>query len=218
MKKIILLLSICFILVGSNIVVANNNNDLDSYFFLPQVIESKNVELSNIIKEIYVKKFLSNDSSSTISELNIDSSNVEFNSDFKHKEIKWLNWELLNDLGEDAYLIYRDITFKDGVEKRLVYHTRWHSWRGKIYTGYIINKEKEEDILKINYYENSGKLFYPSNGLTYGSSWSWLIYNIFEYECNYYYITEFDTFNKNSGIRNIVKNISCDLPRSGFTK
>ena len=204
MKKFILLLSVCFILVGSNIVVANDNaNNLDSYFFLPQVIESKNVKLSNIIKELYIKKFLSDDSSSTISKLNIDSGNVEFNNDFKHKEIKWLNWELLNDLGDGAYLIYRDITFKDGVEKRLVYHTRWHSWRGKIYTGYIINKG--EDILKTNYYENSEKFFYPSNGLSAGGSWSWWINNVFEYEGNYYYITEFDNFNKNSGIRYIVK-------------
>ncbi len=207
LKKIILFLWICFILIGSNLVTAKGNN-LASYLFLPQVIDSKNVRLSNIIKELYVKKFLSHESSSTISVLNIDSNKVTFKNDFKHKEIKWLNWKLLADLGEGAYLIYKDIIFKNGVKKRLIYHTRWHSWRGKIYTGYLLDKEKKDlkDILELDYDEpNSANFFYPCNGLTYGTYWSWWINNVFKYRDNYYYISEVDNFDRNSGIRNIIK-------------
>ncbi|SFM00418.1 ankyrin repeat domain-containing protein [Halanaerobium salsuginis] len=129
---------------------------------------------------------------------------VEFSNDFRHKEIKWLKWDLLNELDRDSYLIYSDFNFKDRSKKRLVYYVRWHSWRGKIYTGYLVDQD-ETNLLELDYEKNPQKLFYPNDKLAYGYYWSWWINNVFQYQGSYYYLDESNKFDRNSGLRNIIK-------------
>lgn len=198
MKKTIFLLTFCFIINFISFAGAAN------YYFLPQVIESKDAELSNLIRDFYLEKFVSAAGNSSLSDLNIDSNQVEFSNSFKHKKIKWLDWKLLNKLDKDSYLIYSELKFKDGTPKRLVYYIRWHSWRGKIYTGYLVDQD-EANLLELDYEKTPQKFFYPNAELAYGYRWSWWINNVFQYQGNYYYLDESDKFDRNAGLRNIIK-------------
>ncbi|WP_321777173.1 ankyrin repeat domain-containing protein [Sulfurimonas sp.] len=103
----------------------------------------------------------------------------------------------------------------DGVEKDIVYHQRWHSWRGEISTGYMIDQNQTsilEEQLKSGS-DDKIKPFYPMGKLAYGSDFSWWENMPFQYENNWYVLEDFGDFYRHNSMRSIHK-----LSLNGTTK
>jgi uncharacterized protein YecT (DUF1311 family) len=133
----------------------------------------------------------------------IESKDV-FNPEFDSREIE----------GVSGNIKTAKITI-DGVEKYIVYHKRWHSWRGEISTGYIID-ENQTSILEEQLKSASNdkiKPFYPMGALAYGSDFSWWENLPFQYENNWYVLEDFGDFYRHNSMRSIHK-----LSLDGSTK
>jgi len=94
-----------------------------------------------------------------------------------------------------------------GVKKLFVYHGRSHSWRGDIYTGYVINPDQMEALenqLKIKN-KDDFKAFYPMGSLAYGSDFSWRENFPFQYKNNWYVLADFGDFHRHDSLRNVYR-------------
>ena len=94
-----------------------------------------------------------------------------------------------------------------GSKKLFVYHGRYHSWRGDIYTGYIINPDQIEALehqLKENKKDGFSP-FYPMGSLAYGSDFSWWENFPFEYQKKWYVLTDFGDFHRHDSQRNVYQ-------------
>jgi len=94
-----------------------------------------------------------------------------------------------------------------GSKKLFVYHGRSHSWRGDIYTGYIINPDQIEALesqLKEN--KKDGFLpFYPMGSLAYGPDYSWWENLPFKYQNKWYVLADFGDFYRHDSKRHVYQ-------------
>ena len=94
-----------------------------------------------------------------------------------------------------------------GSTKLFVYHERSHSWRGDIYTGYIIDPDKIE-ALENELKKNKKDLFspfYPMGSLAYGSDFSWWENLPFKYHNKWYVLADFGDFHRHDSQRNVYQ-------------
>ncbi len=94
-----------------------------------------------------------------------------------------------------------------GKSKILVYHEQSHSWRGDIYTGYVVEPHQMSELLpKLKKYTKDGiKPFYPMGALTYGSTFSWWENFPFEYQGEWYVLEDFGDFDRHDSLRRVHK-------------
>ena len=88
-------------------------------------------------------------------------------------------------------------------EKLVVYHRRTHSWRGDIYTGYIIKPDQLDNFEKQLSKENTFKPFYPIGSLQHGTSFSWWENLPFQHNNHWYVITDFGDFHRHNSVRDV---------------
>lgn len=94
-----------------------------------------------------------------------------------------------------------------GTTKLFVYHERFHSWRGQIYTGYIINPEDVDALKDQLKHKEKGSLthFYPIGSLAHGSNFSWWENLPFKYRNKWYVLEDFGDFYRNDSKRNVYQ-------------
>lgn len=95
----------------------------------------------------------------------------------------------------------------EGADKLFVYHGRSHSWRGHIFTGYLIEPD-EIDALEeqIASGDDSGIApFYPMGSLAYGANFSWWENLPFEHRGQWYVLADFRDFPRHEGLRNVYR-------------
>jgi uncharacterized protein YecT (DUF1311 family) len=94
-----------------------------------------------------------------------------------------------------------------GTQKLYVFHGRSHSWRGDIYTGYIINPDeidKLESDLKGRKEEHFVP-FYPMGALAYGSDFSWWENLPFQFKNNWYVLADYGDFHSHNSQRSVYQ-------------
>lgn len=111
------------------------------------------------------------------------------------------SFTLVESFGDEGALTKASINI-DGQEKVLVYYRRMHSWRGDIFTGYLINPEQlstlVEQIKSGN--QTSIKPFYPQ-----ADEWAWRLEVPFLYEGKWYLDDTQPAFDANDGVRGIFR-------------
>ncbi|AQQ68348.1 hypothetical protein Mag101_12415 [Microbulbifer agarilyticus] len=94
-----------------------------------------------------------------------------------------------------------------GSQKMYVFHERSHSWRGDIYTGYIIESE-EIDVLESHLIERKTDVFvpfYPMGALAYGSDFSWWENLPFQFKDKWYVLTDYGDFHRHNSQRSVYQ-------------
>lgn len=93
-----------------------------------------------------------------------------------------------------------------GSEKLFVYHQRSHSWRGDIYTGFIIDPEQIK-VLEDQLANSKGELspFYPMGTLAYGSDFTWWENLPFSYKNKWYVLGDFGDFHRHDSVRHVYR-------------
>ncbi len=160
-----------------------------SEFFTPYAMES-NDPVCGIVVNHY-KQLFESDAQSTNG---IIKSTDVFNPHFEIKDVKNIHGRIKTS----------KITFND-TEKLVVYHERNHSWRGDIYTAYIIQPEELNELIGQIDKKNTFKSFYPMGSLTYGTNFSWWENRPFQYKKHWYVITEFGDFLRHQSEREVYQ-------------
>jgi uncharacterized protein YecT (DUF1311 family) len=151
--------------------------------FTPHIVEP---DICKVALEHYTKLYQSKEMRTT----GIIKSEDFFYPEFDSREVE----------GVSGNIKTAKITI-DGVEKYFVYHQRWHSWRGEISTGYIIDQNQTstlEEQLKSGSIDKI-KSFYPMDG----SDFSWWENLPFQYKNNWYILEDFHDFQ--NSLRSIYK-------------
>jgi uncharacterized protein YecT (DUF1311 family) len=95
----------------------------------------------------------------------------------------------------------------DGIDKLLVYYSRSHSWRGDIFTGYLIDDAGLPELvaeLKTKD-EASVKHFYPFGSIAYGPYYTWWDNRPFKFNGKWYALADYRDFDRHDSIRPVYQ-------------
>jgi len=165
--------------------------------FTPSIVEAN---VCKLVLDHYTKLYKSKETKTS----GIIESEDVFHPEFDSREVEGISGKI-----KTAKIII------DGVKKYFVFHRRWHSWRGEISTGYMIDQNQTsilEEQLK-NGSNDKIKPFYPMGSLAYGSNFSWWENLPFQYEKNWYVLEDFGDFYRHNSMRSIH-----ELSLDGSTK
>jgi len=165
--------------------------------FTPSIVEAN---VCKLVLDHYTKLYKSKETKTS----GIIESEDVFHPEFDSREVEGISGKI-----KTAKIII------DGVKKYFVFHRRWHSWRGEISTGYMVDQNQTsilEEQLK-NGSNDKIKPFYPMGSLAYGSNFSWWENLPFQYEKNWYVLEDFGDFYRHNSMRSIH-----ELSLDGSTK
>lgn len=160
--------------------------------FKPYIIESSESDVCNLALNHYSDLFKSNQSNTKgLSQ----SKGVTF-PEFTTRQVPDIRGNLKS-TKVDFY----------GSQKLYVLHDRSHSWRGDIYTGYIINPD-EIDMLESDLKERKNEHFvpfYPIASSANRSNFSWWENLPFQFKNKWYVLDDFGDFHRRNSQRNIYQ-------------
>ncbi|MEN0036544.1 MAG: ankyrin repeat domain-containing protein [Cellvibrio sp.] len=153
--------------------------------FEPYIIEGDSESLCGLALDHYRKAFRSNQT--VVTEL-------------VSEEIKVPEFTI-TPLEQDAGVLQMANIAIDGKQLILAYHKRMHSWRGDIYSGYLVSHGDLPDLVR--QLETGGeagaiKPFYPAAG-----GFAWIQEIPFEYKGNWFLTESGSNFDENNGLRNV---------------
>lgn len=160
--------------------------------FKPYIIESSDSDVCNLTLNHYTDLFKSNQSNT---EGLSKSKGVTF-PEFSTRQVPGIRG-VLKSTKVDFY----------GSQKLYVFHERSHSWRGDIYTGYIINPDDIE-MLEGNLKDSKKEHFvpfYPMDSLAYGSNFSWWENLPFHFKDKWYVLADYGDFHRHNSQRSVYK-------------
>jgi uncharacterized protein YecT (DUF1311 family) len=107
----------------------------------------------------------------------------------------------LEQFGTEGVLVKADVKI-DGRDKVLVYHARLHSWRGDVFTGYLLDSEELPLLIEQVKADRQEpiKPFYPQDG-----EFAWTQETPFKFESVWFLDETPWAFDENDGKRNIFR-------------
>jgi uncharacterized protein YecT (DUF1311 family) len=154
--------------------------------FEPHIIEGGNESVCNMALTYYSNAYYSK--SRNIKPLSTDViSRPEFTT--------------LEQFGAEGVLVKADIRI-EGRDKVLVYFARLHSWRGDVFTGYLLDSEELPLLIEQVKADRQEpiKPFYPQNG-----EFAWAQETPFQFESTWFLDETPWAFDENDGKRNIFR-------------
>ena len=160
--------------------------------FKPYLIESSERGVCDLALNHYTNLFKSNQSNT--------------NGFIQSKEISFPKFSTRQVPGIRGILKSAEVDFY-GEQKIYVFHSRSHSWRGDIYTGYIINPDEIDMLLsKVKEWGDERFLpFYPIGSSANRSNFSWWENLPFQFKNKWYVLDDFADFHRRNSQRSVYQ-------------